>query len=82
MQRTFRPLLADPALEREIERLARHLAREHEQDLDFARRPDERHIGHAEALRDQGEPGGRVGYGVRRVLEDDVRGRVYVAAVG
>lgn len=34
--RTFRPLLLDQSLEQEIQRLAAHLSREHEEDLDFA----------------------------------------------
>lgn len=52
-----RALLLDQPLEREVERLAGELAREEQRDFDFARRPDERRVHDAEALRDQREPG-------------------------
>lgn len=39
-----RSLLFDEALEEEVECLAAHLAGEHEEDLDFARREDERGV--------------------------------------
>lgn len=72
IERTFRPLLLDQPLEQEIERFAAHLAREHEQDLHFARRPYQGHVDDAEGLRREREPGAEVGYGIVRVLWDNL----------
>lgn len=64
------PLLPDQALEREVEGLAGHLAREHEEDLDFAGGVEEGDVDDAEGLRDEGQPGAEVGERVRGVVVD------------
>jgi hypothetical protein len=67
-----RPLLLDPALQQPVAGLAAHLAREHEEDLDFAGGVEERGIGDAESLWDEGEEGAEVGDWVGRVLWVDM----------
>ena len=69
LERTFRSLCFDEALEEEVEGLAAHLAGEHEEDLNLARGPYQGHVDYAERLWDEGEPGTEVGYGVVGVLE-------------
>lgn len=65
----FRPLLLQKALQAEIQRFAGHLAAEHQEDLDFARRPDQRGVDDAEPLRHERQPGAEVGNGIVRILE-------------
>ena len=65
---TFGSFLFYKSFQEEIKRFATHLSGEHEEDLDLARRPDERHVDYAERLRDEGEPGAEVGDGVGGVL--------------
>lgn len=61
-------LLLDEALEREVEGLAGELAGEQERHLGLARRPDQRRVYYAQALRDQGQPRAQVRERVRWVL--------------
>ena len=67
-KRTARPLLPHGPLDGEIQRFAAHLPREHQGDFDLARRPYQDHVGCAEFLRDQGQPGAEVGDAVGGVL--------------
>ena len=64
-----RPLFLDVPLHEPVGGLAAHLAREHEQDLQLARAPQQRSVGDAEALGDEGEEGAEVGEAVGWVLE-------------
>ena len=64
-----RSLLLQDAFEDEVEHLAGHLSGEHEQDLDFAGRPDQRGINDAETLGHERQPGAEVGDRVIGVLE-------------
>ena len=63
-----RSLLLQDAFEDEVENLASHLPGEHEQDLDFTGRPDQRGINDAETLGHERQPGAEVGDGIVRVL--------------
>ena len=63
-----RSLLLQDTFEDEVENLASHLPGEHEQDLDFAGRPDQRGINDAETLGHEGQPSAEVGDGIVRVL--------------
>ena len=65
---TFGSFLFYKSFQEEIKRFATQLSGEHEEDLDLARRPDERHVDYAERLGDEGEPGAEVGEGVGGVL--------------
>jgi hypothetical protein len=53
----------------EIEGFASQLPAEHEEDLDFAGGPDEGRIDHAEALRNEGQPGAEVRYWIVWILK-------------
>jgi hypothetical protein len=53
----------------EIEGFASQLSAEHEEDFDFAGRPDEGRIDHAEALRDKSQPGAEVRYWITWILK-------------
>jgi hypothetical protein len=55
-------------LQHPIERFARHLAGEHESNLDLAIGPYQRRVHNAEALRHESQPGAEVGDAVRGIL--------------
>lgn len=65
---TPRPLLLDVPLQDPVQRLARHLPREHQHDLNLAVGPYQRRVDDAEGLRHEREPGAEVREAVGGVL--------------
>lgn len=59
-----RAVLADEALEDEVERFAGELAGEEQEDFGFAGREGEGRVGDEEGLGEEGEVGGEEGEGV------------------
>ncbi len=67
-KRTVRPLLADPVLQRHVQRLGRHLPGEKQRQLGLARGPQQHSVRDTQALRHERQPGARVADGVVWVL--------------
>lgn len=64
----WRSFLLQYPLQSKAENFAGNLSAEHEENLDFAGRPDQGRVRNAEALGNEGEPGAEVGYGVVWIL--------------
>lgn len=79
----FGSLLLQNPLQSKVESFARHLSSKHHEYLDFAGRPDQGCVYHAETLWHKGQPGAEVGDGIVGILQRSAqhwktRGQSYI----